>query len=110
LSTVVPSIAGPKRPQDRIELTSAKKAFGHSILDYARHEEQETNGLDESIEETFPASDPIAAQSHADDDPEPAGPAWSAPRPRPRKRVPVTLADGTETELDHGSVVIASIT
>src|SRR5690554_4831643 len=110
LSTVVPSIAGPKRPQDRIALTSAKKAFNRSILDYAKHEEQHTVGLDESIEETFPASDPIAAESHADDEPEPAGATWKASRPRPHKRVPITMEDGTVTELDHGKVVIASIT
>ena len=35
LSTVVPSIAGPKRPQDRIELSSAKQAFRSVLVDYA---------------------------------------------------------------------------
>ena len=65
LSTVVPSIAGPKRPQDRIELSRSKESF----------------------EATLPA---YAAQPH-----------------RP---TPVTLADGTVTELDHGHVAIASIT
>ena len=34
LSTVVPSIAGPKRPQDRIELSSAKAAFATSLPTY----------------------------------------------------------------------------
>lgn len=65
LSTVVPSIAGPKRPQDRIELSSAKEAFEKALPTYA-------------------------AEAH--------------------KPTPVTLADGTETELDHGHVAIASIT
>ncbi|MDN4474554.1 aconitate hydratase AcnA [Demequina sp. SYSU T00192] len=108
LSTVVPSIAGPKRPQDRIELTAAKSAFGTSILDYAQHEE--LHGLDESVEETFPASDPIAAEAHADDAPEPAHASSVATKTRPHKHVPLTMADGTETALDHGAVVIASIT
>ncbi|WP_062316402.1 aconitate hydratase AcnA [Demequina maris] len=108
LSTVVPSIAGPKRPQDRIELTAAKESFGRSILDYAQHEE--LHGLDESVEETFPASDPIAAEAHADDAPEPAHASSTVTKTRPHKHAPVTLADGTETALDHGAVVIASIT
>ncbi|WP_062464533.1 aconitate hydratase AcnA [Demequina soli] len=108
LSTVVPSIAGPKRPQDRIELTAAKEAFGRSILDYAQHED--LHGLDESVEETFPASDPIAAEAHAGDAPEPAHASSTVTKARPHKHVPVTLADGTETALDHGAVVIASIT
>ncbi|PZR53825.1 aconitate hydratase [Xylanimonas oleitrophica] len=110
LSTVVPSIAGPKRPQDRIELSAAKGSFAKAILDYVGEDEAKPfTGLDESVEETFPASDPIAA-SHADDNEKPvrAGTADSAKRPH--KVVPVTLADGTTTELDHGHVVIASIT
>jgi len=110
LSTVVPSIAGPKRPQDRIELTQAKNSFGHAILNYAKHEAQETHGLDESVEETFPASDPIAAEAHAGDAPDPHAAPLGKSADRPSKRVPLTMADGTETELDHGAVVIASIT
>ncbi|MCB2414104.1 aconitate hydratase [Demequina sp. TTPB684] len=109
LSTVVPSIAGPKRPQDRIALTDAKTGFAGVIGDYARHEEQVTKGLDESVEETFPASDPIAAESHAGDAPQPRAVASEAGN-RPQKVVPLTLADGTATDLDHGRVVIASIT
>ncbi|WP_084130505.1 aconitate hydratase AcnA [Demequina sp. NBRC 110055] len=108
LSTVVPSIAGPKRPQDRIELTDAKASFGQSILNYAEHEE--LHGLDESVEETFPASDPIAAEAHAGDAPAPRESSADIRKRRPHKHVPLTLADGTETALDHGAVVIASIT
>ncbi|WP_430869102.1 aconitate hydratase [Demequina aurantiaca] len=110
LTTVVPSIAGPKRPQDRIELTNAKNSFGHAILNYAKHEAQETRGLDESVEETFPASDPIAAEAHAGDAPAPREDFEGEVEGRPTKRVPLTMADGTQTELDHGAVVIASIT
>ncbi|MGZ4561005.1 MAG: aconitate hydratase AcnA, partial [Mycobacteriaceae bacterium] len=71
LSTVVPSIAGPKRPQDRISLSDSKESFRGTIVDYV----------------SAPVSDG-----------------------RPHTRVPVTMADGTQTELDHGAVVIASIT
>ena len=65
LSTVVPSIAGPKRPQDRIILSRAKESFQEVLPAYAS---------------------------------------------QPSKPTPVTLADGTATELDHGHVAIASIT
>ncbi|WP_250444969.1 aconitate hydratase AcnA [Actinotalea sp. C106] len=110
LSTVVPSIAGPKRPQDRIALTEAKESFATSILDYVDHEHGDLQGLDASVEETFPASDPIAAGEHVDGSDAPAHTRAGDSSARPHKRVPVTLADGTQTELDHGAVVIASIT
>src|SRR5690554_2700932 len=93
LSTVVPSIAGPKRPQDRIELTDAKAAFARSIRDYVQDEEpEELVGLDESVDETFPASDPVAAEAHAGEEAGPAGAPTSALTRRPHKHVPVTLA------------------
>ena len=66
LSTVVPSIAGPKRPQDRIVLTEAKSSFQETLV-----------------------------------------PTYAS---EPSKEVPLTLADGTQTTLDNGHVVIASIT
>lgn len=110
LSTVVPSIAGPKRPQDRIELTHARDAFAKALPTYAGEAEETT--LDEAVEDTFPASDPITPDGISDD--EIAEPAHDpAPEARPNrihKRVPLTMADGTETELDHGAVVISSIT
>ncbi|GAA3639432.1 aconitate hydratase [Kineosporia mesophila] len=103
LSTVVPSIAGPKRPQDRIELSHAKKSFRGTILDYVTQEGPQ----DEALVESFPASDsPTASESTAAD--EPAAPHES--NGRPHQRVPITMADGTKTELDHGHVAIAAIT
>ena len=57
LSTVVPSISGPKRPQDRIVLTEAKDEFRHDLLNYVKHD-ADAGTLDESLEESFPASDP----------------------------------------------------
>ena len=121
LSTVVPSIAGPKRPQDRIELSEAKESFAGTILDYVADDEAAPfrsgvtgspalSGLDESVDETFPASDPIALSADAAlSEAEPVHVHAEAGR-RPHKRVPVTLSSGTQTELDHGAVVIASIT
>ncbi|HWS57634.1 MAG TPA: aconitate hydratase AcnA, partial [Actinotalea sp.] len=110
LSSVVPSIAGPKRPQDRIELTSAKESFATSILDYVDHREGDLDGLDAVVEGTFPASDPLPAGEHADPSAQPMHLGDSVPVSRPHRRVPLVLADGTATELDHGAVVIASIT
>ena len=108
LSTIVPSIAGPKRPQDRVSLTDGKTSFRTALANYASAAPETT--VDEGIEETFPASDPIAVGTAA----EVAAPAYSAVvgdvSDRPSARIRTTLADGTEVELDHGAVVIAAIT
>ena len=79
----MPSIAGPKRPQDRIELANAKTAFRDALPAYT--------GADATA--SFPASDPGERTTT-----------------RPTHEVRVTLEDGTETTLDHGHVVIAAIT
>ncbi len=92
LATVVPSIAGPKRPQDRIALSEAKSTWRHDVRNYVT----DTNGVDEEGAESFPASDPPASNSRADGG-------------RPHDPTPVSL-DGAEFELDHGAVVIAAIT
>src|SRR5690606_26594711 len=104
-----PSIAGPKRPQDRIRLTEAKQAFAASIVDYVHVEEQETTGLDAAVEDTFPASDPVSGRTGEPAEP-PAEPDLAPASAVPSHRVALELADGTVTELDHGAVVIASIT
>ena len=82
LSTVVPSIAGPKRPQDRIELANAKPAFRDALPAYTGA----ANG-------SFPASDPGETEDI-----------------RATHQVSVTMEDGTRATLDHGHVVIAAIT
>ena len=121
LSTVVPSIAGPKRPQDRIELSSAKQAFRSVLVDYAGTPDQDDPddaastkhpSVDESVEETFPASDPAAPGSDSEDE-APHQSVFSAAEGadgRASRPVTVTLADGASFELDHGAVVISSIT
>jgi aconitate hydratase len=95
LSTVQPSIAGPKRPQDRIPLSRAKETWRRDVRAYASGDEN--GGVDEAVEESFPASDPPASNARANGG-------------RPRRPTPVRLEDGTEFELDHGAVVIAAIT
>ncbi|MFF2191730.1 aconitate hydratase AcnA [Streptomyces sp. NPDC058157] len=86
LSTVVPSIAGPKRPQDRIVLANASQQFAVDVLNYV-------DDADEAGKESFPASDAPAATNGV-----------------PSRPTQVTLADGTSFEIDHGAVTVAAIT
>jgi aconitate hydratase len=127
LGTVVPSLAGPRRPQDRVALTDARRGFRAALADMAPEPSAtpdapvdrriREDGPDEASAESFPASDPPAAMAgvtqDANHDPGPAG--WFEPDPtgasgRPSNRVPVALEDGTRFDLDHGHVVIAAIT
>ncbi len=105
LTTVVPSIAGPKRPQDRIELTQAKTAFREVLPTYVAHEE----GSDGEAS-SFPASDPTPQGSPDGQNGGEAPAHEGTAAGRPSRRVPVTLSDGTSFEIDHGIVSIASIT
>ncbi|SER82991.1 aconitate hydratase [Lentzea xinjiangensis] len=110
LATVVPSIAGPKRPQDRIELTNAKASFRTALKDYVAHVADEKSDVDEAVEETFPASDPIAVHEGEDGNGAPRlQTAAEGADGRPSNPVKVSL-DGNEFELDHGAVAIAAIT
>src|SRR5690606_32643599 len=111
LSTVVPSIAGPKRPQDRVALTESKAAFREVLRDYVDEDGIVQSKVDRAVEATFPASDPVAIGS--DDGgsrPVHLPSAAAGSNGRASKPVQVTLADGTECEIDHGAVVIAAIT
>jgi len=109
LATVVPSLAGPKRPQDRVALTDAKTAFRQALGSYVP-----LDTLDEEIADTFPASDPFTPEKNGTVGGEPeAAPAAEAAATAARRvsaPVEVTLDDGTKTSVDHGSVVIAAIT
>ncbi|MFH8344028.1 aconitate hydratase AcnA [Streptomyces sp. NPDC018045] len=88
LSTVVPSIAGPKRPQDRIVLAEAARQFTHDVRNYVSEAD-----LDEAGKESFPASDAPAVSNGT-----------------PTKPTLVTAADGSTYEIDHGAVTVAAIT
>jgi aconitate hydratase len=112
LGDVVPSLAGPKRPQDRVPLSQAKESFLEAMGDFDPEAAEElTNGRDEAMEESFPASDP-PAEDHDDERgrPRPAVSATAALVKRTDDAIEVTLEDGTRFELDHGRVVIAAIT
>jgi aconitate hydratase len=109
LSTVVPSISGPKRPQDRIELTDAKEQFRKDIHNYVAIED---GSVDESLDESFPASDAPSfthADSHTTETSRVVSAANGA-QGRPSNPVHIVTEDGREFELDHGAVSIASIT
>jgi aconitate hydratase len=86
LSTVVPSIAGPKRPQDRIVLANAAEQFKTDVRNYVEDDQ-------EAGKESFPASDAPAATNGV-----------------PTRPTLVTAPDGSTYEIDHGAVTVAAIT
>ncbi len=109
LSDVVPSIAGPKRPQDRIALSDAKTVFRKDIHNYVEENmPAEHTKLDEAVEESFPASDPAVLSFDDGDVPVPSAAVNS--NGRPSNPVEVTCEGRGEFILDHGAVVIAAIT
>ncbi|MCF8587943.1 aconitate hydratase AcnA [Gordonia liuliyuniae] len=110
LGSVVPSIAGPKRPQDRILLSESKIAFRKDIHNYVEEgNTAEHTQLDEAVEESFPASDPVAL-SFADDGAVDVRSAANGAEGRPSKPIKVTTAEHGEFILDHGAVAVAGIT
>ncbi|HJR38067.1 MAG TPA: aconitate hydratase [Nocardioidaceae bacterium] len=129
LSTVVPSLAGPKRPQDRVSLSESKEAFRAALADYVASDETGgedrksgvpgqkkpfgvVSAADEASAESFPASDSPAYSSDGNGGGEPNDwhSAASSANGRPTNPAQVELADGTKFEVDHGAVTIAAIT
>jgi aconitate hydratase len=106
LADIEPSLAGPRRPQDRVPLVRAKQSFLDALdsfgVGYAN------GSADEAVIETFPASDPTTEQAPGGEpEPEPnTAPAVATAAPQHR---PVRVA-GEDYSLEHGSVVIAAIT
>jgi aconitate hydratase len=104
VSSVEPSLAGPRRPQDRVSLAEAKKSFAEALGSFGVGYDDAT--YDEALAETFPASDPPTADASTDSAEMRSPTVVAAPD---RRAVPVSLA-GERFELDDGSVVIAAIT
>jgi aconitate hydratase len=102
LSTVEPSLAGPKRPQDRVPLKSAKSMFRGALGSYVSSIQ---DAQDEASDESFPASD-VPSFSEGATVPS----AAKTSNGRDSNPTPVTLADGTDCVIDHGAVAIAAIT
>src|SRR3954451_2301208 len=118
LGDVVPSLAGPKRPQDRVALTEAKAAFRLALESILPDPEPEaTSGNKPGVPEddkdddgSFPASDPPSHNGIHDEEQPSGGTGGLQVAEREEHHVDLRLEDGTETELDHGHVVIAAIT
>ncbi|MFG1950738.1 aconitate hydratase [Micromonospora sp. NPDC048830] len=129
LGTIEPSLAGPKRPQDRVPLGNAKTLFRSALTDYVADDQTGSGAdarggvrtsppygvagrADEASAESFPASDSPATGTVPDpaDEPRELVNGAIGSGGRVSNPIRVTGADGTEFELDHGAVVIAAIT
>jgi len=113
LATVVPSLAGPKRPQDRVSLSDAKQSFRGALAAYVEDDaDPVSGGYDEALEESFPASDAPAAHDGVHGQTPSRDYLSCVPKDggRPTHPVEVSLEDGTTVVLDHGAVAIAAIT
>ncbi|MFJ4252523.1 aconitate hydratase [Microbacterium sp. NPDC090003] len=109
LATVVPSIAGPKRPQDRILLSEAKSQFEQDILAYATASTSD-DVVDLESKHSFPASDP--GNVPGEEEPRTTRPVHinSGAPANVSTPVPVTTPDGEKYILDNGAVTLAAIT
>ncbi len=110
LATVESSIAGPKRPQDRIPLRSAKRAIRGLLAGESQEVAVRAGGLDDAGDESFPASDPVAISSRIErDEPPRTFEDDGVDLEWPSDPAQLVL-DGQNLTLDHGDVVIAAIT
>ena len=109
LGTLEPSIAGPKRPHDRIPVRIAPHAVG-ALLEGQPYEKAILSGLDEANAESFPASDPIAVSPDAKNQPPIAPCDCGRDHNWPHAPVEITLAGKGKTCVDNGHIVIAAIT
>ncbi|MGZ9276767.1 MAG: aconitate hydratase [Candidatus Limnocylindrales bacterium] len=123
LSTVEPSVAGPRRPQDRVRLQDLRANFrtnfpnglGEVAIPVPDDAPVDGDAVTEASADSFPASDPTpfdSTQAPASGaDPAAAAPATrlSAADPRVYRSVPVSVG-GQPVSIASGSVAIAAIT
>ena len=106
LATVEPSLAGPRRPQDRVPLRDAKESFLAALptfgVDYG-------TAVDAAAAESFPASDPVASVAPGHEEPQ-ATATVAVPNVGERSEAVWCELDGERFPLGHGAVVIAAIT
>ncbi|MFE7707592.1 aconitate hydratase [Streptomyces sp. NPDC057486] len=113
LGSVVPSLAGPRRPQDRVLLTAAQRDFRTALPDILQvGDDGIRTKADEASAESFPSSDPPAID--ADDPDLPRGGLPGGVPDRPHRKVAIELDRNNPGRgpftLDHGAVAIAAIT
>ena len=99
LGDVEPSLAGPKRPQDRVALSDAAQDFCAELEEHTGGQGTSGNmaGYDQSSAESFPASDPPTNNG-------------GGHSPKPGHRHGDVAVKERSEGLDHGAVVIAAIT
>ncbi|CAN5609627.1 aconitate hydratase AcnA [soil metagenome] len=112
LAGVEPSLAGPKRPQDRVALSNAASDFVEQLRDQANGRETDHGG--NGARQSFPASDPPSSMAGQEKEDE-GGPAHerggaTATKPNVRRASATVELDGERFDLDDGAVVIAAIT
>jgi len=110
LSTVVPSLAGPKRPQDRVALSDLRTSF-RAAFPNGPETDPAIGVVEEASEDSFPASDaPSYTRDPGDHEPMPAEVDVNRPVRTDDYPAATVELDGSSFELRTGSVVIAAIT
>ena len=112
LGSVEPSLAGPKRPQDRVSLSGAREAFRSALTAYVPSNGEQADAQDEALAESYPASDPqaLGAPGHDAPGPAPGGAPAAAGTLARNGTARIVTIDGESFAVDHGHVVIAAIT
>jgi aconitate hydratase len=117
LGSVVPSVAGPKRPQDRIELPSLKKeflaAFTRPVTENGfgrRPEELHALSRVNTAREAHPFIDHTYGHRKLGVEPSESEMRDQHPTPDTSEQVPLSAFPKAESIIRHGSVLIAAIT